>query len=245
MFYFKVLLLGILCHSPSKGCAGNLFIRTETQERIWVTHRAFNFLTIHLFLLLLLLLLQLVLVLYCWYYHCFCASANSLQIVMNTCDLLHVFKPVLFVASLWQSHTKRHKNIKSVTPPNWDTVTIATAQAPSLMWVQNLVWRLSKSEGFGWMVCVCLTWECSHSSYSFLQSPIDLHAFILPLWLSLHVLCVCALPVGLKVSKSSLQIIEQIHFLAALRTVDVQQFTVVQLSHLLRSLPCTAITNNI
>lgn len=47
------------------------------------------------------------------------------------------------------------------------------------------------------------------------------------------------IPVGLEVSKASLQIIEEIHFLAALRTVDVQQLTVVQLAHLLRSLPST------
>lgn len=45
---------------------------------------------------------------------------------------------------------------------------------------------------------------------------------LLPLSLSL-----CVVPVGFKVSKPSLQVIEKIHFLAALRTVDVEQLTVI------------------
>ena len=52
------------------------------------------------------------------------------------------------------------------------------------------------------------------------------------------------LPVGLEVSEPSLQVVEQVDFLAALRTVDVQQLAVVQLPHLLRGLPGTASTNN-
>ena len=55
-------------------------------------------------------------------------------------------------------------------------------------------------------------------------------------------LCFCSSvsPVGLQVSQASLQVVEQIHFLAALRAVDVQQLAVIQLPHLLRSLPRTA-----
>lgn len=49
-------------------------------------------------------------------------------------------------------------------------------------------------------------------------------------------------PVGLEISKSGFQIIEQVHFLAALRTVDVQQLTVIQLAHFLRSVPSTEMT---
>lgn len=49
-------------------------------------------------------------------------------------------------------------------------------------------------------------------------------------------------PVGLEVSKSSLQVIEKIDFLTALRTVDVQQVTVGQVLDLLRSLSRTGIT---
>lgn len=56
--------------------------------------------------------------------------------------------------------------------------------------------------------------------------------------------CACIIPVGPEVSKSSLQVVEQIHFLAALRAVDVQQLTAIQLAHLLRSLPSTAITGD-
>lgn len=51
-------------------------------------------------------------------------------------------------------------------------------------------------------------------------------------------------PVGLEVAQSSLQVIEQVDFLTALRTVDIQQLTVVQLLHLLRSLSSTARTKN-
>lgn len=54
------------------------------------------------------------------------------------------------------------------------------------------------------------------------------------------VVFVCTLPIGLKVSESSFQVIEQIHLFAALWTVNVQQLTVVQLLHLLGSLSPTA-----
>lgn len=56
--------------------------------------------------------------------------------------------------------------------------------------------------------------------------------------------CDCILPVGLKVSQPSLQIIEKIDFLAALRTVDVQKLTIVQLPHLLWSLSSTRRTKS-
>lgn len=64
---------------------------------------------------------------------------------------------------------------------------------------------------------------------------------------SCFLVCVCVsvfVPVGLEVAQSSLQVIEQVDFLTALRTVDIQQLTVVQLLHLLRSLSRTARTKN-
>lgn len=48
------------------------------------------------------------------------------------------------------------------------------------------------------------------------------------------------LPVCFEVSQASLEVIEEIDFLAALRAVDVQQVTVVQLLHLLRSVAAAA-----
>lgn len=46
-------------------------------------------------------------------------------------------------------------------------------------------------------------------------------------------------PVGLEVPQPSFKIIEEIDFLAALRAVDVQELTGVQLSHLLRCVSST------
>ena len=46
-----------------------------------------------------------------------------------------------------------------------------------------------------------------------------------------------ASPVGLQVFQSGFQIIEQVDFLAALRAVNIQQFTVVRVPHLPRRLP--------
>lgn len=52
----------------------------------------------------------------------------------------------------------------------------------------------------------------------------------------------CTVPVGLEISKTGFQVVEQIDFLAALRTIDVQQLAVVKMAHLLRRVPGTVTT---
>jgi len=50
---------------------------------------------------------------------------------------------------------------------------------------------------------------------------------------------VSSLPVSFEVFESGLQVIEQVDFLAALRAVNIQKLTVVQVSDLLRGLAST------
>ena len=49
----------------------------------------------------------------------------------------------------------------------------------------------------------------------------------------------CVLPVGFQVLEPGLQVVEQVDLLAALGAVDVQQLSVVQVTHLLRGLART------
>lgn len=49
-------------------------------------------------------------------------------------------------------------------------------------------------------------------------------------------------PVSFEVFESSLEVVEQVHFLTALRAVNIQQLTVVKVSDFLRCMSSTADT---
>lgn len=85
---------------------------------------------------------------------------------------------------------------------------------------------------------------CEVISAFFSQSDAEAAAPLLPAFTFVCEPHSVTIPVSFEVPEPSLQVIEEIDLFAALRAVNVQQLTVVQLPHLLRSLASTAGRNN-